>query len=93
MKRAPLAPRAGPASLEHARRVLAIEAEAIRALAERFHLKRWALLGNDYVWPRLSHALACRYIRESGGAVIDDTVGAGASVMLASAVPCFRDDA
>jgi ABC-type branched-subunit amino acid transport system substrate-binding protein len=29
---------------------------AIRALAERFHLKRWALLGNDYVWPRLSHA-------------------------------------
>ena len=35
MKRAPLAPRAGPASLEHARRVLAIEAEAIRALAER----------------------------------------------------------
>jgi urea transport system substrate-binding protein len=45
---------------------------AIRALAERFHLKRWALLGNDYVWPRLSHALACRYIRESGGTVIDD---------------------
>ena len=45
---------------------------AIRALTERFQLKRWALLGNDYVWPRLSHALACRYIRESGGAVLDD---------------------
>jgi ABC-type branched-subunit amino acid transport system substrate-binding protein len=45
---------------------------AIRALTERFQLKRWALLGNDYVWPRLSHALACRYVRESGGAVLDD---------------------
>jgi urea transport system substrate-binding protein len=45
---------------------------AIRALAQRFHLKRWALLGNDYVWPRLSHALARGYVRESGGEVVDD---------------------
>ena len=45
---------------------------AIRALAERFRLKRWALLGNDYVWPRVSHALAHEYIREVGGQVVDD---------------------
>jgi urea transport system substrate-binding protein len=42
------------------------------ALQRHIQARRWALLGNDYVWPRLSHALACRYIRESGGAVIDD---------------------
>ncbi len=45
---------------------------AIRALVERFRLKRWALLGNDYVWPRISHALARAYIREVGGEVVDD---------------------
>jgi len=45
---------------------------AINALAARFRLRRWALLGNDYVWPRISHALANAYIREAGGEVVDD---------------------
>jgi ABC-type branched-subunit amino acid transport system substrate-binding protein len=45
---------------------------AISALAARFRLQRWALLGNDYVWPRISHALAKTYIREAGGEVVDD---------------------
>ena len=45
---------------------------AIHALATRFRLKRWALLGNDYVWPRISHALAKGYVRETGGEVADD---------------------
>ena len=45
---------------------------AIHALTERFGLKRWALLGNDYVWPRISHALARNYIGQAGGAVLDD---------------------
>jgi urea transport system substrate-binding protein len=30
------------------------------------------LLGNDYVWPRISHALARTYIGQVGGAVLDD---------------------
>ena len=45
---------------------------AISALTARFRLKRWALLGNDYVWPRISHALARAYIQEAGGEVVDD---------------------
>lgn len=45
---------------------------AIHALSESFGLARWALLGNDYVWPRVSHALARGYIEETGGRVIDD---------------------
>jgi ABC-type branched-subunit amino acid transport system substrate-binding protein len=45
---------------------------AIHALTSRFRLKRWALLGNDYVWPRISHALAKGYIREMCGEVVDD---------------------
>jgi ABC-type branched-subunit amino acid transport system substrate-binding protein len=45
---------------------------AIHALTERFGLKRWALLGNDYVWPRISHVLARTYIGQAGGVVLDD---------------------
>jgi urea transport system substrate-binding protein len=45
---------------------------AIHALIERFGLTRWALLGNDYVWPRISHALARTYISQAGAEVLDD---------------------
>jgi ABC-type branched-subunit amino acid transport system substrate-binding protein len=45
---------------------------AIHALGARFGLRRWALLGNDYIWPRVSHALAHAYVRETGGEVVDD---------------------
>ena len=45
---------------------------AIHALTERFGLKRWAMLGNDYVWPRISHVLARAYISQIGAAVLDD---------------------
>jgi ABC-type branched-subunit amino acid transport system substrate-binding protein len=36
-------------------------------LAEKRHVKRWYLVGNDYVWPRVTHAAAKRFIAESGG--------------------------
>lgn len=45
---------------------------AIRALTARFRLKRWALIGNDYIWPRTSHALARIYVKEVGGEVVSD---------------------
>ena len=45
---------------------------AIHALSTRFKLKRWALLGNDYIWPRTSHVLARAYVKEVGGEVVDD---------------------
>jgi len=34
---------------------------------------RWALVGNDYVWPRASHAQARRFIAQSGGQVVDES--------------------
>lgn len=45
---------------------------AIHALAAQRRIRRWALVGNDYVWPRASHALARRYVEETGGTVLDD---------------------
>jgi ABC-type branched-subunit amino acid transport system substrate-binding protein len=32
-------------------------------LSTRFRLKRWFLLGNDYIWPRASHAAVHRHFR------------------------------
>jgi urea transport system substrate-binding protein len=31
---------------------------AMDFLHGRYHVRRWALVGNDYVWPRVSHAFA-----------------------------------
>ncbi|MEP3510124.1 MAG: ABC transporter substrate-binding protein, partial [Lentilitoribacter sp.] len=33
-------------------------APAIGHMSQKFRLKKWALIGNDYVWPRVSHAFA-----------------------------------
>lgn len=45
---------------------------AIRLLTERYRAKRWMLIGNDYIWPRKSHALAKAYLTESGAEVISE---------------------
>ncbi|MBZ0162740.1 MAG: substrate-binding domain-containing protein [Notoacmeibacter sp.] len=45
---------------------------AIRHLSRRLRVRRWALVGNDYVWPRTSHAVARASIAESGGTVTFD---------------------
>lgn len=34
--------------------------------------KRWALLGNDYVWPHVSNRLARGYIAQCGGQVVSE---------------------
>jgi ABC-type branched-subunit amino acid transport system substrate-binding protein len=39
-------------------------------LVDRRRAGRWFLLGNDYVWPRRSHAAARRYLRRAGAEVI-----------------------
>lgn len=41
-------------------------------LAKNEHVRRWLLIGNDYIWPRVSHRLAKKYIAESGGQVLDE---------------------
>jgi urea transport system substrate-binding protein len=45
---------------------------AIRWLGEHRRPKRWLAVGNDYVWPRVSHRLARKYIAESGAELIDE---------------------
>lgn len=45
---------------------------AIQWLAETKRAKRWYLIGNDYVWPWLSHRAIKRYIAASGGQVVGE---------------------
>ena len=45
---------------------------AIEYLASRYAARRWMCVGNDYVWPRVSHRLAARYVGELGGEVVAD---------------------
>ena len=51
---------------------------AIRYLSDTLRVRRWALIGNDYVWPRTSHAVAKDSISACGGVVtFDDYVPFG----------------
>lgn len=43
---------------------------AIRWLAHHERARRWALVGHEYVWPRVSNALARGYIGRAGGEVV-----------------------
>lgn len=43
---------------------------ALLWLAGRFRIRRWYLAGNDYVWPRRSHALATRALVAEGCSVV-----------------------
>lgn len=43
---------------------------AIAHLTQRFKLKKWALIGNDYVWPRVSHLYAKQQIAALGGDLV-----------------------
>jgi urea transport system substrate-binding protein len=48
-------------------------APAIRHLAASLKVRRWALVGNDYVWPRTSHKFAKASILDTGGQVVCET--------------------
>jgi urea transport system substrate-binding protein len=41
-------------------------------LTKNERARRWLLIGNEYVWPRVSHQLAKRYIAQAGGEVLDE---------------------
>ena len=45
---------------------------SIAWLSERPSPRRWMLVGNDYVWPRVSHRIARQCIAECGGEVVAD---------------------
>lgn len=75
---------------------------ALAWLSGRYRLKRWYLLGNDYCWPRRTHALAARALADAGCEVagnrfvqlgtcdveraIDDIRRSGAQAVLMSLV-------
>ncbi|PAZ09122.1 hypothetical protein CLM62_48125 [Streptomyces sp. SA15] len=42
---------------------------AIRLLAREHRVRRWFVVGNDYVWPRRTARAARAYTRESGGGI------------------------
>ena len=46
--------------------------QPIAWLARHRRVARWALIGNDYVWPRQVHAAATRVLRELGQCVVMD---------------------
>jgi len=45
-------------------------APAIRYLSTALKARRWALIGNEYVWPRQSHVIARSCIAEVGGTIV-----------------------
>jgi urea transport system substrate-binding protein len=46
---------------------------SIAWLAHRRGVRRWMLVGNDYVWPRVSHGIARKAIAASGASVVGET--------------------
>jgi urea transport system substrate-binding protein len=45
---------------------------ALRWFASELDIRRWTIVGDDYVWPRSSARAAHRYLRELGGEVYDE---------------------
>jgi ABC-type branched-subunit amino acid transport system substrate-binding protein len=45
---------------------------SIRWLSEHHRPRRWMLIGNDYVWPRVAHRLAHRFVSEFNGRVVGE---------------------
>ncbi|MFI6156814.1 ABC transporter substrate-binding protein [Kitasatospora sp. NPDC051170] len=43
---------------------------AVTELTARHRLRRWALIGNDYIWPRSVHRAAARLVAASGARVV-----------------------
>lgn len=52
--------------------------QAVRWLIESERAKRWFLVGNDYVWPRATHAAIRSFVEQAGGSVVgEEYVGLG----------------
>jgi ABC-type branched-subunit amino acid transport system substrate-binding protein len=45
---------------------------SIAWLSERRRARRWYLVGNDYIWPRVSHEAARRYVEANGGKIVGE---------------------
>lgn len=45
---------------------------AIKWLIRERNVRRWFLIGNDYVWPRASHRAVKQFISDAGGEIVAD---------------------
>ncbi|MEV0382546.1 substrate-binding domain-containing protein [Nonomuraea sp. NPDC050643] len=69
-------------------------APGIEWLAGTRRARRWYLLGNDYIWPRLVHASARGRLRAAGASVVGESlVRYGEAVRLLDRVAAARPDA
>lgn len=69
---------------------------AIGWLGQHRKPKRWLAIGNDYVWPRVSHRMARQYIAESGAELIGERyvpVGTSDYAEMLDAIRNSRADA
>ncbi|MEN3538113.1 substrate-binding domain-containing protein [Microbispora sp. ZYX-F-249] len=69
---------------------------AIDWLVERRRARRWFLLGNDYVWPRLVHASAREHLRGRSAAIVGERLvppGTGLMDRLIEELAVTRPDA
>lgn len=69
---------------------------SIAWLARHRHARRWMLVGNDYVWPRVSHDIARRAIAADGGEVVGETflpLGGGDHAQVLEQLRASRADA
>jgi len=69
---------------------------ALDRLQARFRPRRWAMIGNDYVWPRTSHAYAREHLRRLGAVLVHERYlpfGLGAMEREVEALAASRADA
>jgi urea transport system substrate-binding protein len=69
---------------------------ALERLQGRFRPRRWAMIGNDYVWPRTSHAYARQHLRALGAELVHERYlpfGLGAMEDEVEALAASRADA
>ncbi|WP_262380074.1 ABC transporter substrate-binding protein [Nonomuraea sp. PA05] len=84
------APASSPPGDPPARRL----APGCEGLGARRGARRWFLLGNDYIWPRLVHASARRRLRAAGATVVGERfVRYGEAVRWLGRVAGTRPDA
>lgn len=69
---------------------------AISWLGQHRKPKRWLAVGNDYVWPRVSHRMARQYMADTGSQLVSETyvpVGTSDYADVLDAIKSSRADA
>lgn len=69
---------------------------AIKWLGQQRKPKRWFAIGNDYVWPRVSHRMARQYMLDAGSELVSESyvpVGTSDYLEILDAIKSSRADA